>query len=205
MRPQFSRIRRDRRLHWISLPRARRLLLSSPLFRGLAFALPHETMPDIAPELYCTRGQIRTGRTLYKGPLRRFEYAGSLLMRQKRRDDFFIAAKLLMPMTFAAKSLLAPDGPIRAGLTGAAEKRLHEDFGNFQPLLAEGRLEGIHDSRIEIGSGSFYDGVPGVEGREALAIRTVGDERIVYIGDADDHGFEGYLLAFGGMVTGAIK
>jgi len=41
-------------------------------------------------------------------------------MRQKRRDDFFIAAKLLMPMTFAAKSLLAPDNPIRAGRTGAA-------------------------------------------------------------------------------------
>jgi hypothetical protein len=30
-------------------------------------------------------------------------------MREKRRDDFFIAAKLLMPMTFASKSLFALD------------------------------------------------------------------------------------------------
>jgi hypothetical protein len=35
-------------------------------------------------------------------------------MREKRRDDFFIAAKLLMPMTFAAKSLFALDNRIVA-------------------------------------------------------------------------------------------
>jgi hypothetical protein len=31
------------------------------------------------------------------------------VMRQERRDDFVSAAKLLMSMTFAARSLLAPD------------------------------------------------------------------------------------------------
>jgi len=30
-------------------------------------------------------------------------------MREKRRDDFFRAAKLLMSMTFAARTLFAPD------------------------------------------------------------------------------------------------
>jgi len=37
-------------------------------------------------------------------------------VREKRGDDFFIAAKLLMSMTFAARSLFALDNRIMASL-----------------------------------------------------------------------------------------
>ena len=47
---------------------------------------------------------------------------------------------------------------------GPFEGKSHEYFGNFQSLLAEGRLKSIYDARIEVGPGSFYDGVAGFEG-----------------------------------------
>src|SRR5438105_10476237 len=53
--------------------------------------------------------------------------------------------------------------------------RLHEDFGNFEALLAESRLEGIHDARIEVASGSLYDGVSCFERGESFAIGPIAD------------------------------
>src|ERR1700758_4453303 len=84
-------------------------------------------------------------------------------------------------------------------------KRLHENFGNFQSLFAECRLKGVHDSRVEVRSRSLNDSVPGFEGRQPLAIGPVANKGIVYVGHANDHGLDGYLLAFSGMISRAVK
>src|ERR1700720_7912 len=51
-------------------------------------------------------------------------------MREKRRDDFFCAAKLLMTMTFAAKSLFAPDN---TSTLCALEFHHHQGMRLIQP------------------------------------------------------------------------
>lgn len=49
-------------------------------------------------------------------------------------------------------------------LGGPFKGKSHEDFGNFQSLLAERRLKSIYDARIEVGPGSLYDRIAGLEG-----------------------------------------
>lgn len=84
-------------------------------------------------------------------------------------------------------------------------RRLHQNFGNFQSLLAERRFECFYNSRIEILARSPGDHVPSLERRRAFAIRPVAHQCIVNVGDGDGARFDGNFLAFGGMIARSIE
>src|SRR5579864_4990123 len=75
-------------------------------------------------------------------------------MRQKPRDDFVTARKLLMSMTFARRALLPPDNPSN-GLLGGLNERL-----DAQPFFAPDNLTtGLLANTIYLGGGtpSLFD------------------------------------------------
>src|SRR2546430_12416486 len=74
------------------------------------------------------------------------------LVREKQKPSEHAARRALARVSLDTAAFVR-DGRRRYDVD------LDEDLGNFEALLAESRFEGIHDARIEVASGSLYDGV----------------------------------------------
>src|SRR5579885_3669875 len=88
---------------------------------------------------------------------------------------------------------------------GEAERGA-EVFAEFDPVLLGDGHEDVHDFGVELGAGAALNFLAGVLNGQSFAVGAVADHGVEGIGDSEDTGAEGNLLAFElAGIAGAIE
>src|SRR5580658_3907726 len=78
-------------------------------------------------------------------------------------------------------------------------------LGDFHLPMFEGVDECVDYGGVEVCARTGHDDLPGFEWSHGAAIGAIAGERVIGIGDGQHSGFDGYLVAFGRTVSGAIE